>query len=191
MMKMQSALLYVIIILIDSKFLLTISNFISCTQILNQGDFQVSEKEREVAYATTFKEIASFISERCINTATKKPISVSLIENSLRAIHYSVQPRKSAKKQALDALRALTAAGLPIARAQMRLAVSAPSQTHTQTQCTRAGAEIETREIVSSNKGEEIERVVVRIDPGRFRALCEALTGTPGVAGIFIFYYFC
>ena len=68
-------------------------------QILEKGELQVSDKERTQHLETTFKEIASIISGKCINPETKRPYTISIIEQAMRDIHYSVNPNRNAKQQ--------------------------------------------------------------------------------------------
>jgi len=47
----------------------------------------------------TFKEIASIISGKCINPETKRPYTISIIEQAMKDIHFSVNPNRNAKQQ--------------------------------------------------------------------------------------------
>jgi ribosome maturation protein SDO1 len=75
--------------------------------ILEKGELQVSAKEREHEADNKFKDIACVIAEKCINVETKRPFPVGTIEQCLRDIHFSIHPTKSAKQQALEAIREL------------------------------------------------------------------------------------
>jgi hypothetical protein len=48
---------------------------------------------------STFKEIASIVSGKCINPETKRPYTISIIEQAMRDIHFSVNPNRNAKQQ--------------------------------------------------------------------------------------------
>ena len=57
-----------------------------------------------------------------MNPETKRPYPVGVIEKSLKQAHFSVNPNKNNKQQALVAIKKLQSI-LPIERAQMRLRV--------------------------------------------------------------------
>jgi len=90
--------------------------------ILDKGDIQVSGEEREKELDTLFKDIATVVAEKCVNPETQRPLTVGLVQKAMKEIHFSVNPAKSAKSQALQVIKLLTQKGdFPIARAQMRL----------------------------------------------------------------------
>ena len=62
----------------------------------------MSDKEREMELSSLFKDVASIISEKCINPSTQRPYTVSMIERALKEVHFSVDPKRSAKQQALS-----------------------------------------------------------------------------------------
>ena len=64
---------------------------------------QISEKERDVELSSLFKDVASIIAEKCINPKTQRPYTITMIERALRDCHFSVDPKRSAKQQALQA----------------------------------------------------------------------------------------
>ena len=107
---------------------------------------QVSDKERTQHLETTFKEIASIISGKCVNPETKRPYTISMIEQAMRDIHFSVHPNRNAKQQvctdvflfflnhilsqALDVIRQLKQTNnIPIQQAQMRVQLNIPGRT--------------------------------------------------------------
>ena len=62
----------------------------------------MSEKERKLQYDTLFKDIASVLVSKCVNSETNRPYTISMLERSLRDIHFAVDPKRGAKQQALD-----------------------------------------------------------------------------------------
>ena len=46
-----------------------------------------------------FRDIASIVSDKCVNPDTKRPYTVGVIESAMKEIHYSVKPTKSTKQQ--------------------------------------------------------------------------------------------
>ena len=63
---------------------------------------QVSDKERKLQYDTLFKDIASVLVAKCVNSETNRPYTISMLERSLKDIHFAVDPKRGAKQQALD-----------------------------------------------------------------------------------------
>ena len=53
--------------------------------------------------SSLFKDVASIIAEKCINPKTQRPYTITMIERALRDCHFSVDPKRSAKQQALQA----------------------------------------------------------------------------------------
>ena len=92
-------------------------------QILDKGELQISEKERQAQQESAFKEIANIVSDKCINSDTKRPYPSTMIERALHRIHFSVKSNKSNKQQALEAIKLLKAV-IPIERANMKLKVT-------------------------------------------------------------------
>ena len=93
-----------------------------CKEILEKGELQVSDKERQAHLDSLFKDIATTVAEKCVNPETKRPYTVSMIEKAMKDIHFSVKPNRSAKQQALDAIPQLKTS-IPLDRAQMRLKI--------------------------------------------------------------------
>ncbi|CAF0859408.1 unnamed protein product [Adineta steineri] len=100
-----------------------------CLEILEKGELQVSDKERTQHLETTFKEIASIVSGKCINPETKRPYTISIIEQAMKDIHYSINPNRNAKQQALEVIRQLKQSNnIPIQQAQMRVQLTIPAK---------------------------------------------------------------
>uniref|UniRef100_A0A914C1Q2 Ribosome maturation protein SBDS n=1 Tax=Acrobeloides nanus TaxID=290746 RepID=A0A914C1Q2_9BILA len=67
-------------------------------QILEKGDLQVSDKERQVQSETSFKEVATLIANMCVNPDTKRAYSTAVIEKALRDQHFNLKTNRSAKQ---------------------------------------------------------------------------------------------
>ncbi|KAK9810118.1 hypothetical protein WJX72_005065 [[Myrmecia] bisecta] len=147
-----------------------------CIKLLAEGEVQVSDKERQVEYDSLFKDVASIISEKCINPETKRPYTITMIERALRDMHFSVDPHRGAKQQALEALPSLQK-NIPIRRAQMRLKLQVP-----------VAQENELLGIVTKEKGvvESTDfsvgqlSLVCLVEPGCFRTLHNYVQGLSG-----------
>lgn len=96
---------------------------------MEKGELQVSDKERHQQHDNLFKEIATIISDKCVNPETKRPYTVSMIEQAMKDAHFSVNTTKNAKQQALEVTRLLQTSGtLPIERAEMRIRLEIPQK---------------------------------------------------------------
>jgi len=60
----------------------------------------VSERERAATLESTFRDVATLVSDMCVNPDTRRPYPTTLIERALRDAHFSVKPTKTAKQQA-------------------------------------------------------------------------------------------
>lgn len=90
-----------------------------CALILETGELQVSEKERKHNFENIFRDAVTVLVDKCVNPETNRPYPPGMIERALKEIHFSVDPMKSAKQQALAALPKLQTV-FPIKRAEMR-----------------------------------------------------------------------
>ncbi|ODV58562.1 guanine nucleotide exchange factor SDO1 [Ascoidea rubescens DSM 1968] len=93
-------------------------------EILNKGEIQLNEKERDQKIKQITNEIVTLISTKCVNPNTKKRYSPSMILKTLNQLKYHILPTKPAKVQALDAIKVLVSKQIiPIARAQMEIKI--------------------------------------------------------------------
>ena len=64
----------------------------------------MSDKERHQQLENSFKEIATIVADKCVNPETKRPYTVTMIEQAMKDAHYSINPTKSSKQQALEVI---------------------------------------------------------------------------------------
>lgn len=94
-------------------------------EILQKGELQLGEKERQLNIDSINKEILVVISTKCINPRTKKRYPPSIIQKVLNDLNYNVSPNKPAKSQALEIIKLLISKQIiPIARAQMKIKIT-------------------------------------------------------------------
>jgi ribosome maturation protein SDO1 len=94
-----------------------------CKVILADGELQLTAKERQAHTESTFRDIATIISEKCVNPTNSRPYTVSTILSALRDdLKYGLVPGRSAKQQALDLIKRLQTV-IPIARARMHVRI--------------------------------------------------------------------
>ena len=89
-----------------------------CRLILEKGELQVGEKEREVEQESMTRDCVNVLVEKTINPETNRPYPHGMIESALKECHFSVDPTKSAKQQALAMIPKLVKL-FPIKRAPM------------------------------------------------------------------------
>lgn len=82
-----------------SSIYYSFSIFVSLEKILTKGELQVSDRERQTQLETMFRDIATIVTEKCVNPETNRPYTVNLIERAMKDIHYSVKASKSTKQQ--------------------------------------------------------------------------------------------
>lgn len=136
-----------------------------CREILDKGEFQVSDKEREMQVSGQFRDIASIVMEKTINPETQRPYTMGMIERFIRDVHFSIDPHKSSKQQALELIRDLEKR-FPISRARMELRLTVPltEEDRVNSQISEWKGVIET-----SGKSETHYWVVCQLDPGKYR----------------------
>ncbi|KAJ2882322.1 hypothetical protein H4R27_003506 [Coemansia aciculifera] len=153
-------------------------------EVLLKGEQQVSDKERHHQLDNMLRDIATVVAEKCVNPATQQPYTVTMIEKVMADIHYSVNPNRSAKQQALDVIKQIQEQNtVPISRAQMRIRISMPRKDakRLREKILELVATIEDEER-DEGGGEEYEQVCL-IDPGQYRAVTELISGVPKGAG--------
>ena len=70
-----------------------------CLQVLEKGEVQVSEKERQSQLEAMFRDIATIVADKCVNPETQRPYTVGVIERAMKDAHVSVKPHKNTKQQ--------------------------------------------------------------------------------------------
>ncbi|KAJ8510912.1 hypothetical protein OPV22_001346 [Ensete ventricosum] len=98
-----------------------------CLEILDKGELQVAGKERESQLSSQFRDIATIVMQKTINSETQRPYTISMIERLMHEIHFAVDPNTSSKKQALEVIRELQK-HFPIRRSPMRLRLIVPEK---------------------------------------------------------------
>lgn len=140
-----------------------------CKYILAKGDLQVSDKERQAQQEAMFKDIATVISDKCVNPESKRPYPVSIIEKAMKECHIAVKPNKSSKQQALDTIGKLQAS-IPIERAMMRMKVVTPLKASNKIRksLSKLGPGVK---VESEEKVEEEMVMILLVDPGQYRGI--------------------
>ena len=149
-----------------------------CLVILSEGELQVSDRERKVELDSLFRDVASIISEKCINPSNNRPYPLTVIERALKEAHFSIDPKRAAKAQALEALSILQTR-FPIERARMRLQIrtNLSNMAELAQLLGEKKATIEEEELI-----DDMVQLVTLVDPGMFREL-HAFVHSGGAGG--------
>ena len=95
--------------------------------ILKQGEIQVTGKERQVQKDNILQEVAVIVADKCVDSDTKRPLTVGYVERAMKDLHYDVNPSRNPKVQALEVIKLLEE-NLLVKRAQMRVQVDIPGK---------------------------------------------------------------
>lgn len=141
-----------------------------CLEILEKGELQVADRERESQLSNQFRDIATIVMAKTVNPETERPYTITMIERLMREVHFAVDPHRNSKQQALELIRELQSK-YPITRARMKLRFVVPTNQIDQlsTALNSWNSQIEGREEMTNTTS-----LVCKIDPGHFRE-CDTL----------------
>jgi len=146
--------------------------------ILEKGEIQISEKERKEETEKVFRDIATFIAEKCVHALTKEALPLGVVEKAMREIGVSVLPNKPAKQQALKIIHMLQEkSSLPIERAKMQLQLSVPTDKLEELKV-KLGPLIHEMKSESSEGTNSI--LVVLMEPSHFREVDQTVKDAGG-----------
>ena len=92
-------------------------------EILNKGEFQLSDKERDTQLENLRLDIANIIVKMAINSNDGNQFPVSIITKAMNEVNCKINANKAAKPQAMAFINDLKKV-LPIERAKMHLRLS-------------------------------------------------------------------
>eukprot|EP00899_Mesostigma_viride_P010114 jgi/Mesvir1/19103/Mv12850-RA.1 len=151
-----------------------------CLEILEEGEQQVSDKERAKDLDAFFRDVACIISEKCVNPTNNRPYPLSMIERCMRDIHVNLDLKKSAKKQALEVIPLLEKS-FPIMRAKMKVRLQVPEQ---HAKKLREHLRDVSAVVESTTSQQDAVSLVCLIDPGSFRGMETFVQEGVGGAGL-------
>ncbi|ODV78412.1 Shwachman-Bodian-diamond syndrome protein [Suhomyces tanzawaensis NRRL Y-17324] len=151
-------------------------------EILTKGEIQLNEKERNANLQQKQNEFLNIISTKCINPKSKKRYPPSMLQKALDQLKFHLNPTKSTKLQALDAIKLLVEKQVfPIARAQMKVKVVLTKKAYAKV-FEEIKGNIDSIEDESKDaKGVEI---VCIIDPINYRTILDVLEGVEGQGSV-------
>lgn len=136
--------------------------------ILDQGKIQVSDLERQHLFENTLTQIATWISDNCVHSVSKRPFTMSHIQSALS--NFPVQPHKALKRQYLDAVKFLKDV-LPIERAKMELSLEYSPSDEDLVKETLSAVEVDSFRKSDEEGAKNI--VIFQVDPSHYRRLNE------------------
>ncbi|KAI5955115.1 hypothetical protein KGF54_001676 [Candida jiufengensis] len=143
-------------------------------EILNKGEIQLHEKERNANLQQKQNEFLTIISTKCINPRSKKRYTPSMIDKALNELKFHLNPTKTTKIQALDAIKLLVEKQIiPIARAQMKIKLLLTKKAYTKLYEEEIKPKIDHLEELENN-GKNYEIIGI-IDPINYRAIVNLL----------------
>lgn len=97
-----------------------------CKIILDSGQIQVSDLERNATLENTAREVANMVASKCVHPISNRQYTVTQIRDAMKKAEFSVQPvtSRSVKQQFLDCVKAIQEKKvLDIQRAKMELSI--------------------------------------------------------------------
>ena len=95
-----------------------------CRFILEKGEVQISDQERAVQLESMLREVASMVSEKCINPVNRRQYTMAQIRDAMKKAGFMVHPTRNVKQQFLDCVRLLQEKSvINIERAKMLLVI--------------------------------------------------------------------
>ena len=163
-----------------------------CRLILDKGQIQVSDMERNATLENTAKEIANYIATKCVHPVSNRPYTVNQIRDAMKKAEISVQPTsaRSVKQQFLDCVKVIQQKKiLEIQRAKMELAIVLPSFENGDDELRVEREELQESIIALLQEEakaiiEEIvnlQRILFLIDPSAYRVVDGIAKEFPGV----------
>jgi hypothetical protein len=68
-------------------------------QILEKGELQVADRERESQLSNQFRDIATIVMDTTVTPETERPYTITMIERLMREVHFAVDPHRNSKQQ--------------------------------------------------------------------------------------------
>lgn len=140
--------------------------------ILEKGQLQVSDLERQSQLENTLAQIATWVANHCVHPDSERPYTVSQIKHALGK-QYQVQPHKPIKKQYLDCVKFLKKV-IPIERAKMELALAYLSDREDVVHKELHDLKVtitDKKRISNENTSQDVTKCVILADPGLYRSL--------------------
>ncbi|CAM9123128.1 unnamed protein product [Chrysoparadoxa australica] len=160
----------------------TADKLVVIKHILDKGELQVSDKERQEKYESMFRDVATIICEKCVDPTSNRPYTISMIENAMKEVHFSVHPTKNAKAQALELVEKLKTV-MPIARALMKLRITAPAAASSVAVLREELRALRINQVVREVTDDQECSLDFLVEPGLYREVEELMNAQTNGAG--------
>ena len=150
-------------------------------EILDKGEMQMGEKERESLLENLSKEILTIVQSKMVHPKSKRPYSLDAMKAAMKSINFNVKLNQPAKKQANDCMKKLQQKYL-VKKADMLVQLKIPK--HNAAKIIEALDEQEIN-IKSQKAAEEgICYIQSELDPSKYRLVNELAVNNDGVLEI-------
>ena len=133
--------------------------------ILNEGEMQLGEKEREVMLDNIFKEVVTIVQSKLVHPDSKRPYSVEAMRAAMKSVNFNAKLNATAKKQAIACMKKLQNKYL-VVRAAMLLQIKLPAENWTELK--RELSEDLESEVKQEKVGDTEAIVTYEIDPSKY-----------------------
>ncbi len=113
-----------------------------------------------------FRDVATIVAEKCVDSETKRPLTVGMVERAMKDLHYSLKQGKTPKQQALEVIKLLKEK-MPIERAGMRIKIIC-SKEEIEDINAKLGPMLN---VEREEESEETKTLFVVIDPSNYRTV--------------------
>ena len=146
--------------------------------ILQKGQMQVSDKERNQQLEKTNAQIAEWIANNCVHPTSDRPYTNPQIRHAMQQANFSVHPTKPLKRQYLDCVKVLQSV-IPIVRAKMELMLFVPDGGDTNN-TDRVEEAMKSNNVTwddgtSTTTDGDIHQYRILVDPSLYRILNEVM----------------
>jgi ribosome maturation protein SDO1 len=136
--------------------------------ILERGELQVSDKEREAQQGNILADIVKIIVEKCVHPLTKRRFTPDNIKLAIKDVHFPLKLDQPAKRQALDCIKLLQKR-YKIARGEMKIRLSFEQDIQAELEARLLELDIDEVE-KEEVKGTQLVRVY-NIEPNKYREI--------------------
>lgn len=143
-----------------------------CKKILERGEMQVTEQEREALVESTFRDVVAIVADKSVNPDTNRSYTTTMIQNAMKQLHINVVTSRSVKAQALEVIRKLKEV-MPIARASMALRVVSPIPEEA-TMKSKISEDLGLQ-ILKESRTADMVYLDIRIDPEMYKKIEESV----------------
>lgn len=146
--------------------------------ILEKGEMQIGEKERDVMLENSSKEILTIVQSKLVHTDSKRPYSLEAITAACKSMGLSCKMKMPPKKQALYWMKLLQKKYY-VSRAEMKIQIRVPAANLARLaeKLKPLGIDIQSNvDAQLADPKEEDINISCNIDPSKFRDINEVIS---------------